>query len=230
MYQNFKLIALFVFISLSSFGQDLKADFTIISQALDSANSVSMKVVAKTYSSNGGKLLSSTNASIDVSGKKNKNVLGELEFINTEKYFIRIDHEEKAILILKLEKTKKKQKTKSMEIDVEALKKFLEPSTEKKPTIKLVSNYNGAKSYAITGIDGMVEMKIDLNVTTKSISKISYEYGASGGSRFVLVEYQKFEYDHIDKNTFDLTRYFTIDNNSYKLSELLKGYKIYTEE
>lgn len=214
--------------------QSLEQDFESIMRQMETASSVSINVSVKVYAQKGGSVVHSTTASVEKNGKNVKSVLGELEIITTPEYDLKIDHEEKAVLILKRDSVKSETLTELGELDLKKLKKFFEENAtsadDSKPEIKLLSNANGEKKYAISNIQGVVEMQVHLNTNKNKLQKITYEYGNSGSKgQYVVLNYSKFQYNVDQTSTFDLTKYFTVKNGKYVLSAQLEEYKIYTE-
>lgn len=224
----------FCLISILSFGQDLEKDMAEIAEAMKTASSISIGVDIKMYSKKGGGLIYKSNASLIKSEESTKSVLAEMEFVNTPLYEVRVDHEERAVLIFKKEKPSDTNlpETEQVEFDVEALKKLIESeeSTTKKPTIKLVSSVGGIKKYSIKGSPGISELILELDLTNKKIKSVLIEYGdASSKGQYVVLRYSTFTYNTDVTSVFNLTNYFTEKDNNYVLSPKLKGYHIYTE-
>ncbi|MCJ8289340.1 MAG: hypothetical protein HRT58_22020 [Crocinitomicaceae bacterium] len=205
-----------------------------IAEAMKTASSISIGVDIKMYSKKGGGLIYKSNASLIKSEESTKSVLAEMEFVNTPLYEVRVDHEERAVLIFKKEKPSDTNlpETEQVEFDVEALKKLIESeeSTTKKPTIKLVSSVGGIKKYSIKGSPGISELILELDLTNKKIKSVLIEYGdASSKGQYVVLRYSTFTYNTDVTSVFNLTNYFTEKDNNYVLSPKLKGYHIYTE-
>lgn len=227
-------IGFILFVPLSSFSQDLEKDMAEIGDKMESATSVSMEVDVKVYSSKGGTIVYSSGASLIKSENSTKSVLGEMEFINTPEYEVRVDHEDKAILIFKklAPSDSKVPKTEQVEFDMEVLKKLIESEegSQKKPIIKLLSSSGGIKKYSISGTPGIVETVLELDLTNKKIRSVRMEYGSDNSKgQFVVLNYSKFVYDADVSTSFNLANYFTESDKTYILSNKLKGYHIYTE-
>lgn len=224
----------FVLLSFLSFGQDLKTDFQSIANRMESAKSVMINVDVKMHSRKGGTPIYSSKASVSKMGTSSKNVLGEMEFITTSSYELKLDHEERAVLIFEKtgNSTQESSPKQTVDFDISELQKFLEENESKSSTkTKLISNANGRRLYSITGVPDISEMTIELDVNTKKIIKITYEYGTSSKKgQYVVLKYEKFQYDLDLTAHFDLTKYFSIENDAYVLNSSLKGYHIYTEK
>lgn len=228
------LAASLCFISASVIGQNLEKDMTEIAEAMKTASSLSVGVDIQMYSKKGGSLIYRGNASLAKSKESTKSVLAEMEFVNTPSYELRVDHEEKAVLIFKKETPSDSNlpKSEKVDFDVDALRKLMEgEESSKKPTIKLISSSGGIKKYSIKGSSGISEMIVDLDITNKKIKSVIIEYQNDGGSngQYLVLNYSKFDYNTDVSSAFDLTNYFTEKDNNYVLSQKLKGYHIYTE-
>lgn len=226
--------AFFSLFSLSVLGQDLEKDMAEIGKKMEEASSISIAVDVKVFSKKGGNTVYSGNAALIKSGTNVKSVLGEMEFVNTPSYEVRVDHEEKGVLIFKKESAtdSKVPKSEKVDFDVEALKKLIESEegSQKKPTIKLVSSAGGLKKYSITGTPGVLEVVMELDMNAKKITTVRFEYGdANSKGQYVVLSYTKFAYDTDVSSAFVLTNYFTETGNTYTLSSKLKGYHIYTD-
>lgn len=231
MYQKINLIVVIVLCSFTGFGQNLNDDLQKIVSKMDSSKSVSLEIDVKMYSDKGGSMIYSSKAAVYKSGLKTKNVLSEMEYIDSGKHTVRIDHEEKAVLIQK-KQSLSKEKLASMQdqVDVKELQKLLKSeSNGSKSTVKLKSSTTGIRIYSITGISEMKEVIIELNFNESAIRKISYEYGEQSG-QYVVLDYTKFDFNKDLSSEFEMTKYFTMENNIYKLSPALAGYILYTEE
>ncbi len=222
------------FFSSALFGQDLEKDMAEIADKMKASTSVSIDVDIKMYSNKGGSLIYKGNASLSKSQESMKSVLGEMEFINTPKYEVRVDHEERAVLIFKKEKPSESNMPKSEQVDfdVEALRKLIEneESTSNKPEVKLISTTGEIKKYSIKGSPGISELIVELNSVKKKIVTVRLEYGdGNSKGQYVVLSYNLFVYDTDVSSDFNLANYFTEKDNNYVLSSKLKGYHLYTE-
>ncbi len=215
-----------------AFGQNLESDLQKISESMESAKSVAINVQVSSYSSKGGSLIYSAEASAMKMDRSMKNVLAEIETISTPYYELKIDHEERAILILEKDSTESIQEINLSDFDVRKLKKYFEnDQSEYSKTVKLVSNSNGKKTYSITGIEGMREVLISLDANSNKIIQITYEYGSnSQKGQYTVLDYTKFVYNKDLSASFDLNTYFSEVNGQYVLVDKLKGYQIFTEK
>jgi len=233
MFQKISFITLFILFSFTLIGQDLTKDFEEIISKMETSKSVSIQVNVKMYGSKGGSLIYTSHASVDKMGEDYINVLSEMVFISTNDYSLKIDHEEKAVLIINKKNIETpKDEEKISEYDVKRLRDFLITNQNKVIyTISLLSNSSGIKTYSISGVRGMKEMLITLDMNNKTIKKVCYEYDSrESNSRYIELEYHKFIYDVNLSQKFDLSSYFRIENNKYVLSTALQGYNLYTEE
>jgi len=219
------------FLAFFGLSQDLEKDFEQIVQKMDSARSIMIDVSVKAYNRKGGQAIYSTKASVIKMEESSKSILGELEILMTPEYDLKIDHEEKAILILKKQDVSKQDLPNFDDLDMKKLRKYFESDeSDVKPKIKLISNEGGIKKYSITNVPDIFEMQIHLNSKTNKLLKLSYEYGNSNSKgQYVVLNYSKFDYDLDQSKEFDLTNYFTIDGGEYVLNKRLVGYKIFTE-
>lgn len=228
-------IALFVGgISTVSFAQDFEKDMTEIGERMENSSTVSISVDVKMYSKKGGRIIYAGSAGMIKSNESTKSVLGEMEFISTPEYELRVDHEEKELLIFKKKAPSdtKIEEREQVEFDVEALKKLIESDQagQKKPVVKLISRAAGIRTYSISGSVGIVEVILELDMNAKKINSVKYEYGdASSKGQYVILIYTKFLFDSDVSSDFDLTNYFTETDSKYVLASKLNGYYIYTE-
>lgn len=173
-------IALFVCIASSfAFGQDLKQDMAEIGEKMENASTVAITVDVKMYNKKGGSTIYAGKAGIVKSEESTKSTLGEMEFISTPEFELRVDHEERELLIFKKQAPSdtKIQEGETMELDVEALKKLIESDQEsqKKPKITLKSNVSGVKTYSITEIEGMAEVILVIDMNSKKVKTVKFE-------------------------------------------------------
>lgn len=236
MFQNsIKLILIaFCFLFSPIFGQDLEKDLTEIGKIMEAASSVSISVDVRMYSSKGGSSRYSGNAKMIRSGESIKSVLGEMEYINTPTFEVRVDHEEKEVLIFKkarVDSNSTSPKHEEVEFDIEALKKLMESEGDQiKPTVKLVSSSAGIKKYSITGVQGVKESVIELDMNTKKLVSVRYEYGSgSEKGQYVVLNYTKFKYNSDVSSVFNLSKYFTENEGLFVLAPSFKGYNMFTE-
>ena len=230
MFQKISLI-IAICSPLMGVSQNLEQDFDEIVRHMTDAKSVSIEVAVEMYNRKGGKVAYSAKAALDKLGENGRTVLAEMEYIRTEDYILKIDKEEKAMLILKKENLKVPENIEMPDIDVEKLKKALIPKSTDAQSVKLISSQNGRKKYSVRGLKGMKEIVVELDLNKKTIVSVRYEYGSENlAGQYVVLKYEKFAYNTNLANKFDLTSYFKIENNKYVLSPVFKGYKIYTEE
>jgi hypothetical protein len=233
MYQKINLIVIIVLCSFVGYTQNLNDHLKEIVSKMDSSKSVSLEIDVKMYSKKGSSLVYSSNAAVYKSGVKTKNVLSEMEYVDLGKHTVRIDHEEKAVLIQEKQSISPEQLASMRDqIDVKELQKLLKKqSSGSNSIVKLKSSTAGIRIYSITGVSEMKEVIIELDIDKSSIRKISYEYGDSKEpGQYIVLDYTKFDFDHDLSSEFEMTKYFTIENNIYKLSPALAGYILYTEE
>lgn len=232
MYLKIKFILIALTVAFSGFSQDLEKDLKAIGDKMASSNSVMINVNVAVRTEKGGSAVYKAKASLHKQGEGTKSVLDEMEFLRLEKYDIRVDHEEKMILIYDRKKGASSMNLESMDIDVKALKKLLDTDeTTKSPTIKLLSNANNIKKYSVTGVDGFNEVQIVLDMNKLAIMSISYEYEATDlGGQFVQLEYTSFVYDSDLSQELSTTKYFSLNGGAIELTERFKDYTLYTEQ
>lgn len=222
---------MFIFLSSISFGQDFNKDFGLIVDKMNTAKSVEIDVEVAAYASKGGGRIYSTKAEMSRMGKNSRSVLGEMESIRTPEYELKLDSEEKAILIF--DRSNEQEKLKQfgeMDFDVKALEKFFETQNKnKQASVSLKSDANGLKTYVFTGIPGLKEMIIRIRPKEGKIVSIDYAYNEASGGQFITLKYKTFEYGKDLTSVFDLTKYFTVNEGQYVLNQRLEGYHLYTE-
>lgn len=233
MLKGIKLLACFVFLSTIGKAQDLTKDLQRIMSNIDSTSSMEIEAKVNAYSRKGGSVIYTANTAIYRTADAALTKLGDQEFLITPLYDVKVDHEEKAVLIQKIAPGQANKKTtQKLDMEVSKLLKMLEKGeTASQQKIVLVSNQSGKKTYSVTNSPGLKEIRIVLNMTALSIESVTYEFNDKGENKnqYVTVEYTAF-----NKNT-DLTarlktsQYFTESNGEYVLATRLKGYKIYTE-
>lgn len=222
-------------LSLYGWSQDLKADMSVITEKMKASETLLLEVEAKMYNTKGGAMIFQSSAEMMKDGTKMKSKLGEMEFLITDDYEIRIDNEEKSMLILDKSKERKsilpqsKSDLKKFEDDIKEIEKLFSEN-ENKVSIALLSSSGGIKKYSITGIEGIKEVVINLDLNKKSIKSISYEYGsASEKGQYVVVVYSRFEYDATLGSEFNLSGIFTKNQDNYILQGKYKNYHLFTE-
>ena len=216
-----------------SFGQDaqveLQAEMERIQQKMDTVNTVSIRVEANVYSKRGGSKVSSVSASRYQRGDEYFTDLAGLSVLETKNFAMRLDHEERSILVLKKEKPKKKLKTETIDLDISALNKMMETESESKMKVSMVSANGNLKKYRVTGMSGIISMEITLNVDTSTIVAVNFEYGTvSSPGQFIELSYEMSYNQNVDEQ-LNTTNYFTEENGEFVVSSNLSNYNLYTE-
>jgi len=209
--------------------EELQKEMELIQQKMDSASSVSILVSANVYSSRGGNKISSVRVSRYQSGEEYLTELSGLVVLETKKYAVRLDHEERSILVLKKEKPKKKLKTKSVELDISALKELMKEESNSQVEVAIVSEVGSVKRYKITGVSGILSMEITVNTNLNTISAVSFEYGSiNNPGQFVDLNYSMI-YDEDVSSRLNTSNFFKEVHGELEVSSALAGYKLYTE-
>lgn len=234
MYRGIKWLLLLVCVSGKVAAQDeLSKDLDRIVAHMDSLSSMSIEASVKVYGRKGGSIIYSTNAAVYRNAGGSLTKLGDQEYFIGKNYDVTVDHDEKAVLILKKEPNKPgKANKQSVDFDAAALKKLLEPGEkESARKVKLVSNQNGKKTYSISGVPGMKEVRMVVNMTELSIESVTYEYAEESENKgqYVSVVYTRFKKDADVSALLQSSNYFSESGGSYVLVPRLKHYKIYTE-
>ena len=223
---SFLTMSLLVSVSFS-FGQKLEDDLAKIVAKLDSASSFSMVVDVKLYTSKGGELMYSSNASLEQKGKASVTILGEAEIFNNESVRIDVDHDGKHVSIVSKKKISDKAK-KEMQIDVADILKWLKNEEESKaPTIKLVNAAAAQRTYSITGLDEFAEVRFILDMTNYSIKSIQYTYQKEGEQegKYVELNYTKFKLNAVERS-LSPDSYYTMNGGKCVLTQRFKGYHL----
>lgn len=234
MYRGIKLLLLLVCVSRTVSAQDeLSKDLDRIVAHMDSLSSMSIEASVKVYGRKGGSVIYATNAAVYRNAAGSLTKLGDQEYFISKDYDVTVDHDEKAVLILKKSAAQPgKAKKQSVDFDAAALKKLLEPS-EKAPQRKvvLVSNQNGKKTYSVSNVPGMKEVRMVVNMTELSIESVTYEYSEESENKgqYVSVIYTRFKKGADVSAILQPSNYFSESNGTYVLVPRLKNYKIYTE-
>ncbi len=233
MFQKTNFICILLFWNYYvSYSQDIQTEINIIAKHIESVQSVAIEAEVHMYASKGGTKLFSTHTGMYKSGSEIKSVLGELDYLETSSYYVQVDNEEKAILILKKKDISKNYSKSNLQLDIKKLQEIFkkDESVNNKFKSELLSENNGIKSYRISGLSGIQEMIIELNVHKKKLISVVYKYDKTLYSgQYVEIVYTKFDFNTDLSLHFDLRKYFVITNSGYLLSEKYNNYKIYTE-
>lgn len=238
MYLNNKNILAFLFAmsSLVLFSQDLTSDLENISKRLEKSNETQLVTEVKTYTKRGGTLIYNTKAELYRKGDSTATTLGDIQFLEVGKYHIRIDEEEKAILIHdKSQNTSDHQEISFSKKDLKSIKETLEAlqnqqNSSNKIKYALVQDKNEIRTYASTNTPGLKEVRIAINHKKNTLVSITYEYGNDDEEgNFVEINYSTFSYSIGNEKVFDLEQIFTISGGKYKLSPKYQHYHLYTE-
>lgn len=232
MYRKTKILLIFLSIGFFGVSQSLEADLELIAEKMNSCSSVSIGVFVNVKSSKDGASIYKAKAELQKRGGNSRSVLGEMESLRLEEYDLRIDHEEKMVLVVDKENLEQRIDPSEMDIDVKALKKLLKNKDAPVPNeVKLVSNKDKIRKYAISGIQGMTEVIVVLDMNRLSMKSISYEYESSElGGQFVELIYETFEYDINLSEVLNTAQYFFLKDDKIVLHDSLKEYTLYTEE
>lgn len=233
MYAKINLLFALLLAAFAGYGQDMKSDLQRIVQSTDSASSVALEASVKVYQRRGGKLTYSTTAASYRSGATRLTILGEQEYFVSEEYDVTVDHEEKAVLILKKTAAKsKKQKAQQLDVDVSGILKLLEKEEQAAAYKTTVSGgASGKRTYTMTGIPGYKEITATLDMNTLSIERITYEMSDAGESKgqLIMIEYTRFKKGGDVAARLASSNFFTVAGKSYKLAPRLATYHLYTE-
>lgn len=232
MYLKISLIStLFIFAVSTASGQDLDADLKLIADAIESAKSVAIEAEVHMYSRKNGPKVYTAGGALYKSGQSVLNTIGGYKSLQTSKYYVQVDEEERIMLVLDRSKTDRALEKKMPEMDVRELRKlYAEKDSESNIKITLVSASDGRKKYKISGVSGVVEVEIELDITKKALVMVSYSYDNELYSgQYVVVNYSKFLYDSDLESHFNPQNYFVVQNSKIIPAKKYTGYKIYTE-
>lgn len=232
----FRINYFFLLILISSnllWCQNLKNDLNQITHRIDSSKQISLEVKACVYGKKGGSMVYSTKASLYRNGDATLTRLAEQDYLVTPNVEVTVDNEEKEILILKKNnsKTVNKTKTKGSSLDLNAINDFLDQQESVKPIITLVSNVNGIKTYRVSNIPDLVEMKVILNMNELTINRIEYHYKESSSykGQFVSLDYTKFSYNENNSSLLKTSNYYYENDGKVVCSAKYKNYSLFTE-
>ena len=215
--------------TFTGLGQSLSDDLALISDHLDSARSVSLQVDINVYASRGGSEVYTANASIDKKGAASVTVLGDLEIYEDATWRVDVNHSEKYVAVIKKEAVQKAGKTAGVQFDVKELMKLLGNADTKAPTIRLESDATGIRTYVLTGIENLQEVRIVLDMNKKTIRSVTYEYLKESDSKgqYIELSYTRFTVNETTK-TPRSADYFTVSSKQYQLTSRFKGYQLTT--
>lgn len=232
MYRVINSLLLFLLAALPAIGQDLDADLRKIVQHIDSADGLSIETSVKVYARKGGSVIYAANASVHRNAAASLTKLGDQEYYTGKQYDVTVDHEERSVLILKKETPKAKKKKETLEFDASALLELLgDGEKEPKRTVTLVSDQNGKKTYSVSGVPGMKEVRMTLDMHALAIRQVIYEFSEQSENKgqYVTIAYTTFGTDPEVGNLLKTSQYFSESDGRYVLSARLKNYKLYTE-
>ncbi len=221
------LFACLFLLSFTGNGQSLSDDLKAISGYLDSAKSVSLQVDIHVYSSRGGSEIYDASASVDRKGAASVTVLGDVEIYEDATWRVDVNHTEKFVAVIKKEAIQKAGKTAGVQFDVRELMKLLGDGSAKAPAIKLVSDAAGVRTYELTGIESLKEVRIVLDMNKKNIRSVTYEYASESDSKgqYIELSYTRFTVNETGK-TLRASDYFTVSSKQYQLTARFKGYQL----
>ncbi len=225
------VLLFFLILNNQSFSQKLEDDLKAIGKSLDSASSIVIVAKVDVYNRKGGSLIFKTDASIKRSGKASITVMADQECYSNESYLMSIDHEEKKVEVL-ARKNDKQDQSQKLNIDLKELEKLFEKQDQEDlPIAKLVSESNGNRTYVVTNVSGIKEIKISLNTTKGTLNSISYEYSETSEykGQYILVTYSKFDKNTDVSTSLKQSNFFTLSNGKVTLNTRLKAYTLYTE-
>lgn len=220
-----------LFLTHLSFSQNLDDDFGKIVRQLDSAKTISLYTDIAVFAKKGGTKVFTTNASLKRSGNTSLTALDDLEYYSDGSYFVTIDHDEKRVAVIKNDEKKNKKTFNDMNFDLKSLKKLISQESDSKSVVKLVANSNGSRTYSITNIESIDEIRITLNINKLVITSISYQYSNDSEyqGQYILINYTKFECNIDLTNSLKQSNFFTFSGSNVILNSRLKAYTLYTE-
>ena len=222
------LIPLLIFVN-SVMGQNLDDDLLKIVKHLDTARTVSLDTDIIVYSKKGGNKAFTANASLKRSGEVSLTSLDDMEYFSDNSYFVTIDHEERRVSIVKNDQ--KKQTELLDNFDVKSLRKLIAEESDVKPKIKLISNTNNLRTYSITSVPGIDDVRIILNMNTLVIVSVTYQYSNESEykGQYIVVNYTSFECNKEVSSSLKQSNFFTISGGKVVLNNRLKEYTLYSE-
>lgn len=215
----------------SAFSQNLESDLKLVSERVEHATSVAIDADVKVYTEKGGAVVYSTKASIYKQGDRIRNSVDALTYLQTESYYVQVDKDERAIMVVERAKTDQRVADRMPELEVKKLQKQLKTEFKgKTPTVNLLSDKEGVRKYQVIGFSGVKEAIIEIDTHRKALLMVSYAYDNENYSgQYVTVTYSKFSYDQDLSAYFNTGDYFTIQNGKVVVASKYSGYKLYTE-
>jgi hypothetical protein len=222
------LIPLLIFMN-SVIGQNLDDDLLKIVKHLDTAKTVSLNTDIIVYAKKGGNKVFTANASLKRAEDVSLTSLDDMEYFSNSGYFVTIDHEEKRVSIVKNDQ--KKQNELLDNFDVKSLRKLIAEESDVKPKIKLISNSNNLRTYSITSVPGVDDVRIVLNMNALAIVSVTYQYSDESEykGQYIVVNYTTFECNKEVSNSLKQSNFFTISGEKVVLNNRLKEYTLYAE-
>jgi hypothetical protein len=205
------------------------ADLKIISANLDTAKSVNIEVVCKVYSKKNGDLLSSVNTGIIKSGKSSLTIFDDVEIFTTENVSAFIDKNNSSITVLSKSKVKEQVGTLEDKGIDQFVKWVKSQSSQNSFNPVLISNENNIRVYSIKDFNDLKEMLISIDIQSKSILKISYEYTDSSEQKqkFIELNYKKFLINDAATKLVQ-SDYFILKSGKYSAGNKFKSFSITT--
>lgn len=228
-----KQVAIVLLTVLPFYGstQSLDNDLLAIGKQLDSASSVSLKAEIEVFSQKGGSKTFETTASTKQYGTTTLTVLDDIEYYTDGKYTMTVDHEQKRVAVIASDKKAQQAQADLSKVDIKKLRKMINEESGVKPVIKLIGDQSGIKTYSITNIPGVDEIKMVLNMTKKSIVSIDYKYAQNSDykGQYITIRYVVFDLNADIANTLSRGNFFTVENGNVTLKGKYKSYELYSE-
>lgn len=214
------------------YGQTLLGDLDRISNHLDSAKSVSLKVKIAVHEKKDAAAFYRTEASIVRKGLTSVTVLGDVEIFDNDQYRVDVDKEEKTVAIIRKSELKQQLKNAGMEFDMQSLSRLLQPEKGKKQPYeaRLITSDNNMHTYSVTNLQGIREMKVILDMQALSIKSVSYQYAEESAQKgqYIEIEYTGFLINR-EVTVNGPSDYFLVSDKKYRLSKRFAGYTLITE-
>lgn len=226
---RFQCLLFFLLCTGWSSGQDLQKDLTAIVSSLDSASSVSIRTSVSVYDHKGGKKLYGAQASLQRNKTAVLSILDDIENYENQDYSVSVDHDDKVMMVAKKDKPKIKAEDLS-KADLKKIQKLLseERGNAPKPQIKMVSDKEGIRTYAVSGLSGISAMEMTLDMKVLAIQEITYTYSSASGGQYIEIQYKEFKKGADLSSTLRQGRYFTLKNGKYVLSQPYTSYELQT--
>lgn len=222
---------IFIFISSGCFAQKLSDDFNKIVEKIESVTELSLSITAIVKTSEKGNVIYTSKSKL----LRNKNlgfltIIDGEELLVTKEYEIAIDKEEKNVIVQKIKKLDENDFSKKALSDI---KKYFEEESGKNKNNhveKLISDAQGVRKYSLKNIEGISEIRFELDMKNFKIIKIEYWFDSTENNQkyYCVVNYDTFDYaPKIDSKLISTSNYFTIDSSgNYVLTSRFSNYKL----